>query len=61
MNKTILLVIVIAFTVATYLVMYYLIGWDQKRSLIVTGVAFLAMVLPEIIAMARGRRERMID
>ena len=57
MNRAILAVIVVAFTILTYLFMHYLVGWDQKRSLMVTAIAFLAMILPEIFKGAR-RRDR---
>ncbi len=55
MNKSILVAIVAAFTIITYLVLYYLLGFEQKKALIVTGAAFLAMVIPELI---RARRSR---
>ena len=55
MSKAVLAIIVLVFTILTYVFMHYVVGWDQKRSLIVTGIAFLAMVLPEIFKAARGR------
>jgi hypothetical protein len=49
-----LITAVVLITIA-YLVMYYVIGMEQKKALIVTGVAAVITILPEVISIIRKK------